>query len=203
MGAGNESLAPPLAQQRQHVVAAAEFVEDFDLALNPCRARRIGRTDDDEEAGGDERLPDLIVQIAGSGDFILVAEYLAQPRRNAEFLQCRRSAVALQRADQPLRPFAIAVDVAIADKGVVEVRWFPLLAGHAFQKSGWPQPQTISAVVSSAIARFVRPITPKRSLSGRDCRRWQRSARRTLRCGLRMWRLSSVHQNRTRVARFG
>ena len=63
---------------------------------------------------------DLVVEVGGGGQFVFVAKDLAQPRRQAPLLQRLGNAIALQRRDQPFRPFAVAVDVAIADEGVVD-----------------------------------------------------------------------------------
>ena len=53
---GEQVAGFSLGQQRENLIAAAEFIEDLNFTLNPFRARREGRADDDEEAGGDGAL---------------------------------------------------------------------------------------------------------------------------------------------------
>ena len=53
------------------------------------------------------------------GNLVLIAKHLARPRREALLLERSRHPVALDRIDQPLRPLAVAIDVPVADEGLV------------------------------------------------------------------------------------
>ena len=84
-----------------------------------------------------QRLPDLLAEIRGSRNLVLVAEHLAQARRQAPLLQGLGHAVTLQRINQPFGPFAVALDMPITDEGVVEERLLgPLpVVGHGALRS--------------------------------------------------------------------
>ena len=73
----------------------------------------------------------LIIEIGRRRDLVLVAEYLAQPRRQATILQRLGDAIALQRLDQPFGPAAVPLDVPVADERVVKVCLLGIFAiGH-------------------------------------------------------------------------
>ena len=82
-------------QERQHLVAAAELVEHLDFALDPFRSWRERRADHDQKSRGLQRLENLVIEVGGRRDLILVAEYLAQSWRQATILQRLRDAIAL------------------------------------------------------------------------------------------------------------
>jgi hypothetical protein len=122
------------ADGRQHAAFGVGALEGVDLGVGPARFRRVRRTEDDEELGRSQRHLDLVGEIVGCGELMLVAEDRLQPLRDDSVgrklaLEGMRDVEILKLA---VKPFGeLLVLMAVAEEGIIAVLVVSLRAADA------------------------------------------------------------------------
>jgi hypothetical protein len=110
-------------EQRDDPLALAHLLKQFDLPPHPARRGRVGRTHDDQMVAPRQCVLDLIGEIRGRRDFVLVAKEMADAIGKSLALKRLRRAIGLKLRHDADRPLTIAWHVAIADESGVAVRF--------------------------------------------------------------------------------